>query len=315
MLPAQSTYSKAVSLNLVHVPAMSDQYVAPSGHRTPIHTGRVKSTQSNGAVIIDDGQYWTGSAWATNQFPNFEGGAYLQMLSGSAAGSKYKVTRNVGSAIHLEEGIRGMAFTDAVSAGDKFCVVPCWTAKRLVQDMPQGTELLRLSTTRGGINNGAISVAEHFTGYGWYTDVTNTNDSAIDSDEVFIVRNNELAPVTYWCWGHVDSTDNYRQNLSADPNAQNDHYITFTGAEPITLGELPTLAEDGDELFFFDLAYASQNKGAVRGAKYYADYGWYDKTTKVDDLEVLEPGCGYVLRKAPKPASASSAVWSDPLNY
>jgi len=312
-LPAQANdlISGSVVLNLLNIPAKSDQYCAPNGHRTPVHVGTVKGI-NNTPSLYDDFTFWRGSGWS--DLNSIDGGCYVEMLTGAAAGYKFEIDFNNGTGIYLKDGMHSGSPSD-IATGDRFQIVPKWTQKTLLQGMSSGTKMLSLSTKPSGTNRGAIAAAEFYANYGWLTGVSNTDDKAINVDEVFILRNDSNVGQVFWSWGHVSKTPNYRENMSVLAGVANDHFISFTGAMPVALIDLVELPENGDEMFFFDFGLATQNKGAAWRATYYAGYGWYAGVTKLDAYDVIEPGRGYILRKAAKSAANSVHIWSDLNGY
>jgi len=324
-LEAGTTYSKVWSMNRMLVPSNTDQWIAVSGHQKSQFQGRVQNVSAN--VV----QVFGAPGWAPNDFAagGTVGACYLKVLSGTDEGACYPILSNGSDSVETRTGLNS-PLTSSLAAGDYVAIIPCWTLGSWTDKPANLEKLYLLNRNATGINNGAVSSSTYYadmnpaTGkpWGWWIGSMEVNDRVLEMDEALIVRNNSTIPLIHTQAGEISMTKHYRRLEFPVAGAGQDHFLTFSGATPQTIGSLVSLAQNGDKVYFFNANLSGINKGAAYSATYYGainsatgqPWGWWIGNTDVNMSEALLPGSA-VLYRQNSIHGGSSRVWTDLPNY
>ncbi|HYF35379.1 MAG TPA: TIGR02597 family protein [Prosthecobacter sp.] len=299
------------------VPAQSDAVLAVPLYRSPAFRGVIQSISSN--VITVAGT----PAWTANQFVQVIGTQNdtfaVMIASGAKEGLTAKITANGTNTLTVEldpaeslTGIKSEA-TDP-GAADQIDIVPYWTPSSLLgSTVANGSRLLLFPTNVAGINlSSSTTIAR--TSSGWFIGATNSDHFSLSFGQSFVFRNQTANPQTVALVGGVPMVSHRHilRKLSAAGTAQ-DIRIGFSSPVPEIIGNLTLGFNPGDRLLVFDNSATGINKSASITLSYTAS-GWFQGPTNVTSTFQLQPGFGYIFRRA-STAAPGTVTWSATQSY
>ena len=294
----------------------------------------------NGTSVID----LDGSPLASNQFDPGTDTFYVKVASGSKTGMFYTVTTNDQGTITVENN--GDTLSAAID-GELIRVIPFWTLNSVFPNgdgfpgsptfSPVG-EILFPDAATAGINLSSASSFFYYTGVGaggpGWRKVGSSPTEFFDStilfpDSYVVIRDSSGGSGTaeHQLVGTVNTLMFQSPlNLLSASLAQ-DNFVSVNYPVNLTLTE-SNLFESGafagsptfspvDSVLVFDPTEVAQNKASSASCFYYTGVGaggpgWRkvgDPPTSIfDDVEVLESGRGFVVRKS-STGSIESAIW------
>lgn len=317
----QAVETNPVGFVSVTVPANSDAILAVPLNRAATFTGVVNAVAGNVITV-------TGTpGWTANQLV-FNGPAdagtdqlntyALQLASGAKEGLIGKITAN-GTGTNPTVTITLDAGEDltGVLAGDQLDILPYWTPSTLIPSasVPADSSILLLATSAAGVNLSSIGILS-FDGTNWFDEGFSVADhSPLFFGQAFILRTgNSQANISMV--GSVPMNKHRVKLQIAAANTDQDIAVGYSSPVPTPIGSSGLGFSDGDSLLVFNNSAAGINKSASTILSYsVADGGWLDEGFNVvNTTYILQPGQGYILRKAGV-ASTSSITWTQLQTY
>jgi len=322
---AGTTYSKVWSMSRMFVPSNSDQWISVSGHAKTHFLGRIQSI-SGSTLQVAGAPGWAANAYTAG---GTVGACYIKALSGADEGACFPIVSNGADSVSLGTSLNAPV-ASSLAVGDYIAVIPNWTLASWTDKPADLTRFYLLNRSSTGINNGAVYSTDYYgainpaTGqaWGWFEGSQDINGRTLEVDEVLTVRNIAATAFIHTQSGEISLTRHYRRLESPVAGAEQDHYLTFSGATPQAIGDLPTLPQDGDQVYFFDASLAGINKGATYSATYYAainaatgqPWGWYAGAVDVNATEFLVPGTAVLYRQS-EASGGTTRAWTDLPDY
>lgn len=316
-------------------PGNSDTVLSAPLARPAVHVDQVAAVE--GGTILMAGL----PGWSANRFVRSGSQPdtfYLVFNTGAQAGRHFTIGANGADTVTLDLAGDTLA---GVQVGDAIRIVPGWTFGTLfpggagvVGTASHGvrpTEILMFDRAAVGTNLSPAATYYYYTGTspGWRRVggglSTVCDNHVIPPDAYFIFRQNTAAtqaPVVLGC--APDAPISTRISTLASNTAQ-DNFLAYGVPVPLTLAQL-NLVQSGafegsashgarrDELYVFDNAVAAQNKSPIATYYYFTgtNPGWRrvggGLSTVRDNDVVLQPGQGFIVRKAASPTPTSRSV-------
>lgn len=292
VLAGQAASSNPVAAMRMTVPANGDATFGFPLHRQNVFTGAIASVNSENNVVTLSGS----PGWTVNQFVN-TGPHYLRIDSGHLEGASLTVVANDNDSLTVE--LDQVASISALADGDLISVIPYWTVGALIPAPPQGIELHIFDGDIAGINlaNSRTLTSDNFD---WY-DATGqlANDFIIHPEESIVIRNHNGDDFEFILAGAVPMVKHMLALKTLAPDTHQDQRVVYMSPVATTIGEASFNAQNGDQLLSFSNSGSLFNKSAIEILTYY-DGVWYDGMLQAVSLTyILEPGQGYIYRKAP----------------
>ncbi len=283
-----------VSVNLL---AASDTRISVPMHRAPVFQGIPVSVDGSNINFAE----------GTGIQP--ENPAYfIAVRSGALAGTRATVVGvdNGGDTLVVESGVdlSGLATGEG---GDAVQLIPHWTLATLFPGFPNETEIFVFD--RGpdaGVNVAPSGIFTFFDGDWYDADFAISNDHTIMLDESFIVRDASGESFSAVIAGSVPMFPVRDPLSTVAADAQQDISIGFAVPAPIRLGDVLG-AQDNDELFIPSNTEAGINKAPAEILTAF-EGDWYDQDFNIANDRELEPGLGFVYRKAATPAPQTDVL-------
>jgi uncharacterized protein (TIGR02597 family) len=305
------------------IPAGSDFYFAAPLIQSPEFIGSVLAVSGSTITVNQtNGQPdWTKNSlvYSGSQSNTY----YALVASGTKEGMASLITANGTNSLTVD--LAGDSFTGITtgSNGDSIKIVPYWTLTTLFTNcaspsFPTGSYVMTYNGVPG-INSQPSNVY-YFDPNGslgrWYSESTGelSNNVCIPPSQSVVIRNYSASPFTLNIPGNVPLNKQYALLSTLAPNTQQDNPIGYLSPLPATLGQTGLGLTNQDQLLVFDNAATGINKSATEVITYYAGYGWYDGSTAMDATFQLQPGFGYILRRAAT-ATPTSILWQNEQPY
>jgi len=326
--------------------AGSDTVLSVPFSQPPVFVGTVSgslnivSTSATVTATVTSGS--TGPAWTTNQFASLY---YVKFSSGALSGKLYTITANDAGTITFYTENDNV--TGAV-AGDAFSVVKYWTLGDLFQPgvqtaiVPSANRLqikskVGIPNTTGtgtgvginlAINQWFILVGTGTSGKWQSTpngvDATN---QLLYPDTYFVVRHTPgqvTADTTYTFTGQV-SYDRAVTPLLTGSAAKQDNFVAVQRPVALTLSQLFNVTgstgfvqsknrlQTADQLLLFDNTTSGINK-APSSPLIMVSGTWMNLSGSNANNVTLQPGMGFIVRKAPV-VGGTTAFWANDPTY
>ncbi|WOO40725.1 TIGR02597 family protein [Rubellicoccus peritrichatus] len=316
----------------------SDTAISAPLHSSAAFVGVVGTSGLSGFTITPSGT----PGWAANQFTDSP--HYIIFTSGTREGLFYTVTANTTDSITVEDIGDGDLATQGIVDGDGFTVIPFWTLNTLFPDgegfivssdvfNPDGVIFFTNSGT-SGVNLPFDSSYLYHDGSqgaaGWYKVGSLgdglQNDLPLPPDAYYVVRNNSGADVEMVLAGSVQMANFATIVSRLEDGSSQDVFIANSFPVATTLAESglatspaftpsPDVFNPLDVVFVFDNDTVGINKPLGSSYLYHdgsqGAAGWYQignlGAGLQDDVEVFQPGQGFVIRKAA--GLAESEIW------
>jgi uncharacterized protein (TIGR02597 family) len=252
----------------------------------------------------------------------------VRFTSGAAEGRIYPITANDSASVTLNLGADDLS---AVAADDSVSIEPYLTLGTIfpngtgVNVSPtsgnRNTEVLTPDQTSSGMNLSATKV--YFFNAGIWKQVgqggANHNDDVIQPNSYVIVRHNVATNTTVFAAGVVVSSKLIIP-LRAQTDVRQDNSVALIRPLGVSLNDSglissgafqtsPSPGSRSDELLLFDNTVAVRNKSAS-AVYYYWSSAWREVGFGTTDVgtNLLQPGCGFIIRKA---TNNATAVWTN----
>jgi uncharacterized protein (TIGR02597 family) len=197
---------------------------------------------------------------------------------------------------------------------DQIDIVPYWTPSSLLGGtVATGSRLLLFPTNVAGTNLASqTTIVRGPTA--WFIGAANADHHALGYGQSFVFRNQTANPQTVSMVGGVPmiSHRHILRKLSASGTAQ-DIRIGFSSPVPEVIGNLNMGFTAGDRLLVFDNSAVGMNKSAAV-TLVYSGSAWLQGPTNVSATFQLQPGFGYIFRRA-STAAAGTVSWSATQSY
>jgi uncharacterized protein (TIGR02597 family) len=336
-LRAESVATTApLGFTALSVPGGSDAVISAPLVRPARHVVAVAGAA--GSVVLLAGA----PGWGTNEL--VRNGAvqpetyYLAFNDGAKAGQYFTIVANTDASVTLD--LAGDSLDD-VQPGDTVRIVPYWTFGTL---FPGGagvtgssthgtraTEVLVYDHAAVGTNLSPAWTYYYYTGTnpGWRRvggGLSTVRDGDIIApDSYLLYRQNTPAAQAPVVLGEASTSTIATIVSTLQSGVAQDNHLAYAVPVPLTLAQL-NLVQSGafegsashgarrDELYVFDNAAIGQNKSPSAVYYYFtgANPGWRRvgggvSTVRDDDI-VLQPGQGFIIRKAASPVPQSHVV-------
>ncbi len=329
----QSVSSDPVGFVSVTVKANSDATIALPLNRSAIYKGVIQSITGNTLTVAGTSPGWTPDQ-LVQSLPSRVSTYAVQVASGTKEGMVGKVTANSANSVTIQldagDDLSGIQ-TEAVNGaglGDHIDIMPFWTPSSMFSAAPAAGVLMQSFVAAGaGVNLGASELYAHAGGNVWEDGISgdDATHTALRFGMSIIVRNPAATDLTVYLAGSVPmSTSRIRIATLANNKAQ-DLFFGYMSPVPESLSSIGNPAvplaqrsanalgfpvQTGDSIIGFDNSSSGINKGA---SEIYTWNGaaWEDDINggEINFTVKLNPGVGYVFRKAPT-TTATSLVWS-----
>lgn len=335
---AQSVTTTPVGAVTLDALANSDVVVSIPLRRPSVYSGAASSITNN--VVNALGTPWVDSqfVYASGTQPNRY---YLLFTSGVREGMYYTISSNTSSSLTLDLAEDSLS---SLTGTESFSIIPFWTFGTLFPDgtgvsgtsvhSSRQTELLIPRSSAAGINLSAEYVYYYFTGTnpGWRRVggglSTLRNDDVIVPDSYFIYRQNNSTSNTHVFTGTVPATNSMTIVGTIASNTRQDNAVSLGYPIALTLAQTKLFESGGfeassshaaraDELLVFDNSVVGKNKSAAQVYYYFsgASPGWRRvggglSTVRDNDL-VIQPGQGFIVRKAAKSTPGTALITTD----
>lgn len=270
--------------------------------------GTVASTTAT-TITFSDSPAWATSPeqWAPSPTP-----FCVIVNSGPENGLRAVVSSN--TADTLTVSLTSPGDLTNVSAGDEVLIRRCWTLETFFgpMNLPDGTQVLLRDETLPGINQ-VVTSSFVFGGGTWFDNVSflPSNNVILHPGETFVLRSGGAAIAELTTFGDVP-TSSLRNSLTkdgTDPLGE-DLFIASMSPVPALASSLNLPVANGDQL----LVFGPEGSGIDQPESSSFVYGggsWFNNITFVDVSSslMLEPGVGYILRRAN--SSPSFEEWTE----
>ena len=326
---------------------LSDTALCPTLEREKVFTGVVETVSGNTITV-------SGSpGWVSNQFVYSStvqrNTYYLLISSGLRSGAFYTVTGNTGNSMTVDPA--GENLQAILASGVMFDVVPYWTLNTLFPSgqgfkvSPSFTPVSTIIIPNPNQVGASIPASDKYFYYngtalggaGWRkvggVATTKYDDMAIMPDSHFIVRHNYSGNTEFKVIGRVRTSGFQTAIGTIQPNTRQDNHLGFPYPVPMTLTKTgfyqsgavagSTSFTPTDLVLVYDNSITALNKPPTAKYFYYTGTalggaGWRKvgatATAKFDDVEVIAPGVGFIIQKAPV-ASPSSQMYTSSISY
>ena len=306
----------------ISVPADSDAVLAVPLYRTPVFRGVIQSISGNVVTVS------ASANWVADQFKQVtptQNDTFAALIATGDAenngkeGMIGKITANGTNTLTVQldqdDTFAGVKTeTSNPGAGDQIDVMAYWTpASLLGTSLPNGVQLLLFPTNQAGINIRSQTTLTMTAG-AWTNGAENANNLQLFFGQGFVLRNATASPQVVSMVGSVPmATHRYVLRKNSSTGTAQDIRIGYTSPVPEIIGNLKVGFTPGDQLLVFDNAAAGKNKSSVKTLVYSGSF-WYDGAVNVTTSFKLQPGQGYIFRRAPS-ASAGATVWATMQSY
>lgn len=316
------------------VPANSDAVLAVPLNRASVFKGMIQTISGSTVTVAGTPAWTTAPQQFVQALPTQINTYAIQLASGAKEGLIAKIVSNTANSVTLQlnagDDLTGVIAEDAdgiVGNGDQIDIMPYWTPSTVAKGVPVATQILGFESPATGINLGN---SEQFVCNGsdtWENELNfdDATHSPLKFGTMIILRNNAASPLSLSFVGSVPmSTHRIRLETKAGNTAQ-DNAFGFMSPVPESLSsvgnpsvpvpqqtanllQLPVSV--GDQILGFDNSLPGFNKGTA--VQYtWTGTAWEDDLTlsEIDYTTKLQPGFGYIFRKAAT-TSATSLVWA-----
>lgn len=305
----------------ISVPDASDTLISVGFHRRVDYEATVQSVNAN--MITVNGN----PSWEIDQFKFQEGvqnERYFLLFGNvdragdSEEGKFFEILSNTGSTIEIDLGDETLEnLVGDADNGDLVRIIPFWNIASLFSGLASsGIEIRVFSDTEAGPNEPKATVVSYNASSEKWEE-SNDPGAPIVRDylniypgESVFIRNETGEDKSLIVMGAVPMEAFQTLVYTTENNRPQDIHIGIRSPLPIPLGD-SGLGSDGDQLLIFDNELTLKDKAASRIFEYLEDAspkGWYDGVDWMDSTYDLQPGVGYILRRAATPI-ASSTYW------
>jgi uncharacterized protein (TIGR02597 family) len=329
LLFGQAAMTDPVGFLSDSIPANSDVALAVPFTRAPVFQARISSISD--VTATDKLITLTGTpnfrTTSPKQFEHVAGTQpntyYAQIKTGTKAGLLAPIVNNTtnGVTVRLSPGdnLSGVLTeaTAGAGAGDKIIIQPYWTPATLFpSSWPNGTQVLLYDGGTAGVNIAASAVL-FYTGTQWL-DLSTFQDAGeviLHPTESFLIRNNSAQAIKRIVSGSVPLVAHRAIISTLAANFPQDNRIGYLSPAPELLSDSGLGFSSGDQLLVFSGTSIGVNKSASQ-ILFYSGTKWFDQATFGDVTATfsLQPGVGYVYRKAATP-TPQDFVWQRLQSY
>jgi uncharacterized protein (TIGR02597 family) len=304
----------------VSVPAQSDAVLAVPLYRTPVFRAGIQSITGN-VVTVAASPGWTGDQFVQALGTQNDTFAVLVATGDPTTGKEGmigKITANGANTLTVELG-DGASWTgvktEALNPGaaDQIDIMPYWTpASLLGTTLPAGVQMLLFPTGDSGINiNSNTTLTKDAT---WLNGAANADHFQLFFGQGFVIRNATASAQVVSMVGSVPmATHRSVLKKNSDAGIAQDIRIGYSSPVPEVIGDLNLGFTAGDQLLVFDNTAAGQNKSSII-TLVFSGTAWYNGAANVTETFQLQPGQGYVFRRAPS-APNGNTTWTTIQSY
>ena len=299
------------------IPAQSDAVLAVPLYRAPAFRGIIQSISGSDITVVGT------PGWTASQFVQALGTQNdtfaVMIASGTKEGLIGRITANGTNTVtvQLDAGDDFTTIkTEATDPGaaDQIDIIPYWTPTTLLgTTLTAGSRMLLFPTNVAGINLSSQTTILKAPA-GWFIGATPADHHTLGFGQGFVFRNQTAGAQTLSLVGNVPMVSHrfIVRKLSASGTGQ-DIRIGYSSPVPEVIGNLNLGFTAGDRLLVFDNAATGINKSASVNLLFNGT-AWFNGAANVSATFQLQPGFGYVFRRAAS-AAAGSVTWSDTQSY
>ena len=303
------------------VEASSDAVIAAPLYRAPAFKGKISSIAGSVITVVGS-PGWTASQFVQNSPTQNDTFAAI-IATGTKEGLVATITANGGATVTVQtaagDDLTGIKteIADGSGLGDEIDILPYWTPSSFLGDsVVAGTNLLLFPSNVPGVNLSAGTILV-YTGSAWLN-TGNFSDAShlpLGFGQALIFRNNSAGAVDVTSVGSVPMTSHRIILRTLAGGTPQDNWVGYTSPVPETIGSTGLGIAAGDNLLVFDNSATGQNKSASQ-ILVYTGSAWLDtgNFSNVTDTFMIQPGFGYVLRKA-QTTNPEDVVWQDLQSY
>lgn len=278
------------------VEANSEVRISIPLENTAEFTGTVSATTAT-TISISGTPGWTANEWVP-----VDGQPHCAVISsGTENGLRCVITGN--TADQLTVTVTSPGDITQVANGDTIVIRKCWTLATVFADSDVGDDcvVLLYDSTEDKINQLSSISYVHFGGT-WYLNespFTVSDHVVLYPGESFLLRSGSTPISTLSVFGDVP-TSKLRNSITRGGTTADDNHVGIMSPVPVSLGLSGLPASNDDVLLVYDNDASGVNKLSFDsyvffGGRWYQNYSPFNDVT---DTYELEPGAGYIYRRA-----------------